>query len=304
MAFSSVLAGCLVSPLTVSVANAAEQVNAPCVKLTVQEVKYPSSGAARVVFVTSIERNQNAVLITGCVQSGAEYKQEWQTTGFIGKNGFAAPGELREGAAQSPTGSFTATEALGKSNPGTKLEYHTINPASRWGGPGSPSYNSYTENGLFTDENLWYWMNEGTYEQAAVINYNRPPDTPAAIPGADYAIFFGAGNRVSAGCVSTDLATSTRVVASLVPGDRFIMGAVDDVFLPTKPVQPIPTLTTTATPSPLPTQQEQHPSASQPVDTSRTSNLTYGIPLAVLGFALIATAVIWRRKTGGDGSEK
>lgn len=292
---ASILAAGVAISVSASGANAAERFDAPCAKLTAGEVRFPPLGASRVVFVIASERAQNTVLITGCVRTGNGFSQEWQTTGFIGKNGFAAPGELREGVFQSPTGSFSVTEALGKSNPGTTLDYHAINPSSRWGGPGSPSYNTYTENGTATDENLWYWMNEGTYEQAAVINYNRPPDSPA-IAGADYAIFFGAGSKVSAGCVSTDLATSTRVVKDLSPGDRFIMGAVSDVFLPeqvTPEPAPAPVPTASLTPFPSETPQALPPQASEQIGIDRATSFPLGIMLTLLGTAMVVWALVW-----------
>ncbi|MCB5272941.1 hypothetical protein BJG92_00453 [Arthrobacter sp. SO5] len=212
----------------------AAQEPAPCAKLTAGQVRFPAADAARVVFVTATDFQVNTVLITGCARGPDGYIQEWQAAGFVGANGFAPEGALREGQYRSPTGSFSVTEALGLANPGTKLTYHAVNPRSRWGGPGSRSYNSYLEGGSRADENLWYWANQGTYAQAAVVNYNRLPDAPP-VPGADYAIFFGAGNKVSAGCVSTTLETSTLVVKTLVPGDRFIMGVAADVFLPAPP---------------------------------------------------------------------
>ncbi len=217
-----------------STARGAAQETAPCTKLAASEVRFPAGDANRVVFVTATDYGQAAVLITGCVRDGPAYIPEWQTTGFIGAKGFAPEGTLGEGEFRSPTGSFSATEALGLANPGTSLTYHVVNPRSRWGGPGSPAYNYYLEGGSPSDENLWYWANQGTYAQATVINYNRLPDSPA-VPGADYAIFFGAGNRPSAGCVSTSLDIATRVVKTFSPGDRFIMGVVSDVFLPARP---------------------------------------------------------------------
>lgn len=291
-------------------ASAAGQVAAPCAKLLSGESRYSPGQESRTIFVTSTDRKQNKVLITGCVRVGGEFKQEWQTTGFIGANGFAPPGQLREREFRSPTGSFSVTEALGKANPGTKLKYHLVNPYSRWGGPGSPSYNSYLEGGSPADENLWYWANEGTYAQAAVINYNRPPDS-AAVPGADYAIFFGAGNKVSAGCVSTDLSTATRVVRTLVPGDRIIMGAVDDIFRKAPPPTVKPRETTPAaaptlapTPSELPTAT---PTADAQGATERGESIdlvSIGIIVSTFGLASIIAFVLLRRyekKNRGEG---
>lgn len=278
---TALTAGLAAIPVT---AHAAPQELAPCAKLTAREVRFPAADAARVVFVTATDPKVNTVLITGCLKTDDGYDQEWQQTGFIGENGFAPEGQLREGEYRSPTGSFTVTEALGRADPGTKLKYHKVTPASRWGGPGSPSYNNYVESGSATDENLWYWMNEGTYAQAAVINYNRLPDaTP--VPGADYAIFFGAGNAVSAGCVSTTLETATQAVKTLAPGDRFIMGTVNDVF-----VSPAPTIEIPApTASPLLSSPDNQPtSAAQQSSTTEPPIL---VPLGILLVAVGGTAV-------------
>lgn len=72
-------------------------------------------------------------------------------------------------------------------------------------------------------------MEAGLYEQAVVINFNRPPDAVAR-HGLSFAIFLHAGLTESWGCVSTDLDTVTRVLQNATPGDRIVMGAVDDVF--------------------------------------------------------------------------
>ena len=213
-------------------AQAAAQVYNPCQKLSEGRVKLFSHGANRVTFATSTDRSQSAVLITGCVRSGGGYVQEWQTTGYAGSKGFSPMHEAWEDTWKSPTGSFSVTEALGRYNPGTSLPYHTLNPNSRWGGEYGPTYNQYFEGaGGPSDENLWYYMNQGYYEQAAVINWNRQPDMPT-VQGASYAIFLHAGNVPSAGCLSTDLGTVTRFLQTNRWGDRIIMGAVDDVFSP------------------------------------------------------------------------
>ncbi|MFF2246533.1 hypothetical protein ACFVTM_20445 [Arthrobacter sp. NPDC058130] len=282
--------------------------------MSAHQTRYSAGTATRVVFVTAADASQNTVLITGCVRDGDGFVQEWQQTGFIGRNGFAPEGQLREGQSRSPTGSFSATEALGRADPGTRLLYHTVNRRSRWGGPGSPTYNNYVEGGSTADENLWYWMNQGTYEQAAVINYNRLPDA-IPVPGADYAIFFGAGNRVSAGCVSTTLETSTRVVQTLVPGDRFIMGAVSDVFLAAPPAAATPPAAASAAgrapaasapASPLPRSSPAPASPSSQgapaAETGVPAPVTLGLVLVVGGAAAVALSFVLRRlRKRGNG---
>ncbi|MEO5779819.1 MAG: hypothetical protein ABIO34_12280 [Arthrobacter oryzae] len=316
----ALVAGFTALPTT---ARGATQETAPCAKLAAAEVSFPAGDANRVVFVTATDANQASVLITGCARDGPGYLQEWQVAGFIGAKGFAPAGTLGEGEFRSPTGSFSATEALGLADPGTTLAYHVINPRSRWGGPGSPSYNYYLEGGSPLDENLWYWANQGTYAQATVINYNRMPDSPA-VPGADYAIFFGAGNRPSAGCVSTTLEIATRVVTTLSPGDRFIMGVVGDVFLPARPIPAA--APTAAPPAAEPTGVASSPAASSPAagpvpsvtstdapsatepeaqnpgqDAGGTDFVLAGILLVLAGLAAVAVVVVLGRAAASGG---
>lgn len=226
---------------TVPPAGAAAQVYNACARLSAGQVQFNTYGATRVTFATAADRNQTRVVITGCVKSGAGYSTEWQTTGFAGSRGFSAPGQAWEDTYRSPTGSFTVTEALGRRNPGTALRYRAIKPSSRWGGERGATYNQYFEGrGGAADENLWTYMNQGYYEQAAVINYNRLPDA-STVQGASYAIFLHAGNVPSAGCISTTLSTVTRFLRTSRPGDRIVMGAVGDVFRPASRTGPADT---------------------------------------------------------------
>lgn len=213
-------------------AQAATQVYNPCARATSGQTKYSTFGANRVTFATTATRDANVATLTSCVRRGNTYVQEWQDWGYVGLKGFAAPGLTWENTFKSPTGSYSVTEALGRSNPGTLLKYHKVNSNSRWGGEYGATYNQYFEGrGGPSDENLWTYMNQGYYEQAAVINYNRAPDMKVT-QGASYAIFLHAGRTTSAGCVSTSLATTTRFLRTARPGDRIIMGAADDVFTP------------------------------------------------------------------------
>ncbi|ACL42398.1 LGFP repeat protein (plasmid) [Pseudarthrobacter chlorophenolicus A6] len=213
-------------------AQASAQVYNPCAKLSHGQTKFSGFGANRVTFATATDRNSNVLTITGCRRSGSGYVQEWQDWGYGGLRGFSPQNQAWEDTYRTPTGSFSFTEALGRRNPGTTLRYHTVNTMSRWGGERGATYNQYFEGaGGPSDENLWKYMNEGYYEQAAVINYNRLPDA-RTVQGASFAIFFHAGRVPSAGCVSTSLSTVTRLLKTNRPGDRIIMGAVDDVFTP------------------------------------------------------------------------
>ena len=220
----------LASALLCPPAAAAVQEQDPCLRLTAGEVRYSVGNAPRVTFATAEKYGATDTRLTSCVRAGEGYEQEWQAWGFSGRNGFAPPGSMAENTLYSPTGSFTFTEALGRSNPGTELEYHELNPNSRWGGEHGDTYNQYFEGeGGSADENLWRYMEQGLYEQAAVINWNRQPDMPTR-QGASFAIFFHAGNTPTWGCISTKFSTVVQLLRTAVPGDRIVMGTVEDVF--------------------------------------------------------------------------
>ncbi len=218
------------SPAPLSAAAPKGMVANPCERLTAGEVLFPTHGAHRVTFATAKKYGDMDVLITGCVSTDAGYVQEWQSTGYSGRTGFAPPGKMWQDTLYSPTGSFSFTEALGRENPGTALKYYKINRHSRWGGEPGPTYNQYFEGEYGdADENLWFYLRQGDYEQAAVINWNREPDMPT-VQGASYAIFLHAGNSPTVGCISTDLGTVTRLLQSATPGDRIVMGVESAVF--------------------------------------------------------------------------
>ncbi|MEH0111220.1 hypothetical protein V6N00_16015 [Tersicoccus sp. MR15.9] len=230
LAVVCLLGGALVADLVSASGAAAAGPADPCATLNANRVRFNVDGAARVTFAVAADRNSSYVTITQCARTATGYAKQWATDGWAGVNGFSAPNAAWEDTFRSPTGSFTMTEALGRANPGTRLAYHTVKPTSRWGGERGATYNQYFEGtGGESDENLWTFMNEGYYEQAAVINWNRRPDMDTR-QGASFAIFFHAGWTKSAGCISTHLWAVTRLLQSAVPGDRIVMGAASDLF--------------------------------------------------------------------------
>jgi L,D-peptidoglycan transpeptidase YkuD (ErfK/YbiS/YcfS/YnhG family) len=227
--------------------------------LNASEVLLPTLDADRVTFATAKTYGDVEVLITGCAKTDEGYVQEWQSTGFAGRSGFAPPGKMWQNTLYSPSGSFSFTEALGRENPGTKLHYYTLNPNSRWGGEPGPTYNQYFEGkDGGADENLWFYLQQGDYEQAAVINWNRKPDMPT-VQGASFAIFLHAGNSPTVGCISTDLETVTQLLQSATPGDRIIMGVEAAVFTMETTIRPNPQADGAALPSPLNTTRQDVP---------------------------------------------
>lgn len=217
------LAGC-------SVPQPEPAADGPCHDLTEDRVRYDTGDSQRVVFAVGQERETTDVELTGCVRVADGYAEEWTAPAVIGSGGFGPAHETEVNSLQTPSGSYTMTEGFGRQDPGTELEYNTLNEYSRWGGREGPYFNQYFEGpGARPDENLWRLMQQGLYEQSVVINFNRPPDSQAQ-HGLSFAIFLHAGMAESWGCVSTDVDTVTRVLQNATPGDHMVMGAADDVF--------------------------------------------------------------------------
>jgi L,D-peptidoglycan transpeptidase YkuD (ErfK/YbiS/YcfS/YnhG family) len=202
----------------------------PCSAASQGRLRYGTGSAKRLVFAISSGYASNHVVVTECVKKGRTWTKVTETPGRAGVNGFARPGEKREGDGKSPTGSFTFTEAFGMRNPGTKLAYRTLRDSGDcWGAtPGQGHYNDYYSGTCgAADENLSSIMLLGPYRQAAVIDYNRPK----AVPGHGSAIFFHVGGKTpTAGCISIEEAPLRAILASLSPGDRMIMGPGPELF--------------------------------------------------------------------------
>lgn len=200
----------------------------PCESTNTVKPEYALS--ERVTFVLAADYEQNSVQITHCELSDTGYVERWSAEGRSGSNGFAKPGPVYVNSLLSPTGSYSVTEAFGRQNPGTALSYQELQENSFWGGRYSAHFNDYFEGkGQFPDEPLWKYMQAGDYEQAAVINYNRPPGAQP-VAGETFAIFLHAGMKETWGCISTDLDTVERYLRGVQPGDRIVMGVKSEIF--------------------------------------------------------------------------
>lgn len=193
-------------------------------------LRYGTGDAKHLVFAVSSGYDSNHVVVTACAKNGGAWTKYAETPGRAGLNGFARPGDKREGDGKSPTGSFTFTQAFGMGDPGTRLPYRTLrSDGDCWGAtPGESHYNDYYSGTCRpTDENLSAIMQRGSYRQAAVIDYNRPN----AVPGHGSAIFFHVGGVTpTTGCVAIDESVLRGVIRTLVPGDRIIMGPRSELF--------------------------------------------------------------------------
>lgn len=211
--------------------------NSECDTLSNGKSKYSANNANRVTFAVAESYGTYQATVLNCKKVAGVYLMDWKTYGTVGQNGFKAPG-VPSGPTRfeySPTGSYSITEAFGLSNPGTALPYKTLNPNSRWGGnPNSGYYNQYVEysnSAMGYDEDMWYLATrpQHDYQQGAVINYNRLPDSQI-VQDAGFAIFLHENPVPTAGCVAIDHESMVRWLQTAQPGDRIIMGVRADLF--------------------------------------------------------------------------
>lgn len=196
----------------------------PCADTGKGMLRHSTGTARHLIFAISTGYSSNRVVVTECVKTGRTWEKVSATSGRAGRNGFAEPGEKREGDGRSPTGSFALSEAFGVRDPGTSLPYRRLRGGGDcWGStPGNGDYNQYYSGDCRpTDENLSEIMRQGAYRQAVVIDYNRPD----AVDGLGSAIFLHVGGVTpTAGCIAIAKPKLRAIMRTLDEGDRIIMG--------------------------------------------------------------------------------
>lgn len=131
-------------------------------------------------------------------------------SGFIGYDGFAPPGQKREGDRRTPIGIYGFGSVIygNQPDPGVHEAYLHLDCGDWWDeDSSSPTYNTFQDlacnyNPPFNNGSSEYLYQNPAYPSFAVINYN----TAARTPGAGSAIFFHASQgHGTAGCVSVPL---------------------------------------------------------------------------------------------------
>ncbi len=122
----------------------------------------------------------------------------------IGRNGFANPGEKREGDGKSPTGLFGLGQLFCyEQNVKTSIPFIQTTDADKWiDDPGSKDYNKHIrgETDAKSYENLK--LRSNAYKYCMVIEYNTHP----VVKNMGSAIFFHLGSEYepTSGCVAID----------------------------------------------------------------------------------------------------
>ena len=121
-------------------------------------------------------------------------------TARIGRNGFAPPGDKREGDGKTPSGSFSLTFIFGAgANPGFRLPYRRIHPYDYWDDdPASPRYNEWVDALHASPGANPEPMDVSAYDDGVAIGYNT-----TRTPGLGSAIFLHLNIGIgTAGCVT------------------------------------------------------------------------------------------------------
>ncbi len=156
----------------------------------------------------------------------------------VGRNGFAPPGEKREGDGRTPSGVYRLGLAFGYAESvDTKMPYRQARADDLWvDDPEAPDYNRWVKQSA-TSATSYEKMRRGDdqYKYGVVIEYNTEP----VIKGHGSAIFFHvwAGARTTtAGCVAVSEEDFRKILHWLDPAARPVIlinpGNVEEVLAP------------------------------------------------------------------------
>ncbi len=137
----------------------------------------------------------------------------------IGRNGFAAGGEKREGDGKTPSGIFPLMRTFGYATSiSTRMPYRQITGDDVWvDDPASPDYNQWMKKGQTAAASFEEMLrSDGLYRCGAVIEYNTRP----VVQGMGSAIFlhiWKGKDTGTSGCVAMEEAMLVRLIAWLEP---------------------------------------------------------------------------------------
>ncbi|WP_019153922.1 SH3 domain-containing protein [Robertmurraya massiliosenegalensis] len=176
-------------------------------------LKTVGSNNQLILVTTSGYGTNSAKIQTFERNSNGDWVKVLDTSGHIGKNGFAK--KKVEGDGKSPRGKYSIGTAFGqKGNPGTKLPFKAITSDDVWvDDPKSSLYNTWqsrkaTEGQWSSAEN----MAISAYNYGFVINYNTQ-----RVPGNGSAIFFHISSGATLGCVGTSQSNVVSILKWLNP---------------------------------------------------------------------------------------
>ena len=142
--------------------------------------------------------------------------------GIIGRNGFAAPGEKREGDGRAPTGLFVLESAFGyAASINSSMPYQQATENDLWVDDVlSPDYNTWVKRGQTSATSFEVMkLADNRYRHGLVTGYNRNP----IIKGYGSGIFVHTwleDGYTTSGCVAFDEAELVKILAWLDPAQQ------------------------------------------------------------------------------------
>jgi L,D-peptidoglycan transpeptidase YkuD (ErfK/YbiS/YcfS/YnhG family) len=188
--------------------------------------------ATQVIAVSASGYGQTVATLTAYESTSRGWQQmfgPWQA--HVGYNGFAPPGQKREGDGRTPSGSFGFDFFFGVlGNPGVQFPYRPVaGPNIVWDDdPSSPLYNQWVDKTTSDAGAAPEPMDQPAYDYGAVIAYNANP----TVPGAGSAIFLHVSRGgPTAGCVSLPTGELLSLLRWLNPvtQPRIIMGTASTI---------------------------------------------------------------------------
>jgi len=160
-----------------------------------------------------------ARLYTFARQAGRWALQTGPTAAMVGRNGFAPPGEKREGDGRTPAGLFPIEFAFGYApSDKTAMPYRQATDKDLWvDDVDAPDYNQWVTRGRTSAKSYEEMkLPDQRYRHGLVIGYNRKP----VVKGLGSAIFvhiWAENGKSTAGCVALEEAELVRIIAWLKP---------------------------------------------------------------------------------------
>jgi L,D-peptidoglycan transpeptidase YkuD (ErfK/YbiS/YcfS/YnhG family) len=162
----------------------------------------------------------------------------WEITrgpfpGIIGRNGFALPGEKREGDGRAPTGLFALESAFGYAPAiDSRMPYRQATENDLWvDDVQSPDYNTWVKRGESSANSFEMMkMADHRYKLGLVTGYNRNPIVKG-LGSAIFAHMWLEEGYTTTGCLAFDENEMVRLLSWLDPAEQpqILMGTVQDL---------------------------------------------------------------------------
>lgn len=182
--------------------------------------------------------NENAANSNAVIVAFEKKGKRWKVAlgpidAGIGRNGFAAPGEKREGDSKSPTGFFRFGQLFCYENDvDTRMPYRQTTSEDKWiDDPESPDYNKFVIGSTSAKSYENMKISSDEYKRCMVIEYNMHP----IVKGMGSAIFMhlslGNSPNSSSGCVVITPENMAKLLKWMKPEARpsILMGTLKDL---------------------------------------------------------------------------